>query len=152
MNELRALCQPEDRTKNQAKNYESIQECAEKFNATAVRIVTLMQQPVPFVYFHILKLMMVLVNCLISFVVVLLFGEDWPLSFVTLGIAAAMLFGLQEIAVAMSDPFGTDDSDFDTHKLCSNSYRNAVAYLTAKRVPERKGSLVKNPIKVGLSP
>ena len=28
----------------------------------------------------------------------------------------AMLLGLQEIAGAMADPFGSDDTDFDTYK------------------------------------
>ena len=62
LNELRMLCKPEDRTKNQAKNYEAMQEIASSFNRTAVVIVTKMQQPVPFVYFHVLKLMMIMVN------------------------------------------------------------------------------------------
>ena len=39
---------------------------AAEFNKTAVRIVTIMQQPVPFVYFHLLKLMMVMVNVLVG--------------------------------------------------------------------------------------
>ena len=40
-----------------------------------------------------------------------------------------MLIGLQEIAAAMADPFGTDDTDFDTRKVCEDAYLNAVAYL-----------------------
>lgn len=40
-----------------------------------------------------------------------------------------MLLGLQEIAGAMADPFGSDDTDFDTYKICKDAYDNAVAYL-----------------------
>ena len=36
------------------------------FNKHAILMVTQMQQPVPFVYFHVLKLMMVLINGLVS--------------------------------------------------------------------------------------
>jgi predicted membrane chloride channel (bestrophin family) len=77
-----------------------------------------------------------------------LFGHDWPLSFLILGISASMLFGLQEIAVAMSDPFGTDASDFDTHKLCADAYANTVAYIKAKQAPLGKGGkLATNPLR-----
>ena len=64
--ELRELCAPENRMVNQARNYESLQDIAMDFNKLALLIVTQMQQPVPFVYFHILKFMMVAINSLVS--------------------------------------------------------------------------------------
>ena len=64
--ELRDLCAPENRMVNQARNYESLQDIAMDFNKHAILMVTQMQQPVPFVYFHVLKLMMVLINGLVS--------------------------------------------------------------------------------------
>ena len=47
----------------------------------------------------------------------------------------------------MADPFGSDDNDFDTHKLCSDAYENAVAYL-ATHLPEaiEGETLAKNPL------
>lgn len=38
----------------------------------------------------------------------------------------------------MSDPFGSDDTDFDTYKLCKDAYDNAVAYLQCHHPPELK--------------
>ena len=58
--------------------------------------------------------------------------ETWLSSIVIFSLCSGMLLGLQEIAGAMADPFGVDDTDFDTHKLCYDAYRNAVAYLRAK--------------------
>ena len=68
LNELRSMCEADhkDRMAFMSRNYESLQTIASDFNKTAVRIVTIMQQPVPFVYFHLLKLMMVVVNMLIG--------------------------------------------------------------------------------------
>lgn len=59
--------------------------------------------------------------------------ESWVASMVIFSVVAAMLLGLQEIAGAMADPFGVDDTDFDTHKLCYDAYKNAVAYLRVKQ-------------------
>ena len=130
LNEVRALCKPEDRMQNQARNYEAMQEIAANFNKTAVKMTALMQQPVPFVYFHVLKLMMLVVLGTIAYELVTLFEGMWVVSMFTFVVVAAMLLGLMEIANKMSDPFGTDDTDFDTHKLCDDAYRNAVAYLS----------------------
>ena len=136
LNELRILCKPVDRNANQAKNYEACQELAAEFNKTAVRAVTLMQQPVPFIYFHFLKLMSVVVISLISYELVVVVSYSWPLSMVMFGTIAAMLLALQDIACAMADPFGTDTTDFDTHKLVMDAYTNAIAYLrTHKGAP-----------------
>jgi predicted membrane chloride channel (bestrophin family) len=148
LNELRQVCKPEDRTQNQARNYEAMCDIAAQFNKTAVLIVTLMQQPVPFVYFHVLKSMMIVVNSLIAYELVNVFEDSWVLSIITFAVVAAMLLGLQEIAGRMADPFGTDDTDFDTHTLCADTYKNAVLYLKTKYpadVSEEKQAF--NPLK-----
>ena len=44
-------------------------------------------------------------------------------------VVAGVMVGLQEIAVAMSDPFGDDKTDFDTRRLMEDAYNNMVAYL-----------------------
>ena len=62
--------------------------------------------------------------------------ETWLSSIVIFSVCCGMLLGLQEIAGAMADPFGVDDTDFDTHKLCYDAYRNAVAYLRAKNTTD----------------
>ena len=44
---------------NSARNYEAMQQIAADFQARALMMVTLLQQPVPLAYYHILKLMQV---------------------------------------------------------------------------------------------
>lgn len=125
-----------------------MQEIAANFNKTAVLIVTLMQQPVPFVYFHILKLMMLVVNSLIAYELVNVFQDHFFLSMITFSVVASMLIGLSAIASAMSDPFGKDDTDFDTHRLCQDAIANAITYLSLKhpdRLDEEKPAV--NPLK-----
>ncbi len=146
--ELRALCTPKDRVENRSKNYEAMQEVAAGFNETAVRIVTRMRQPVPFMYFHILQVMMLIVNGLIAYEMVNIFADiSWWLSIFTLAVISAMLLGLQEIACAMSDPFGSDYTDFDTHTICFDAYRNAVSYLAAHQPSDlATDTPIRNPI------
>ena len=45
-------------------------------------------------------------------------------------VVSGTMIGLEEVAVAMSDPFGDDDTDFDTDHMVSKAYNNAVAMLT----------------------
>ena len=44
------------------------------------------------------------------------------------------MIGLQEIAVAMSDPFGDDDTDFDTTRLLEKCYNNVLEYYTEQHL------------------
>ena len=140
--ELRELCAPENRMVNQARNYEALQDIAMDFNKIALLMVTQMQQPVPFVYFHILKFMMVVINCLVSYELINLATsvDNSPLSACVIStsiyvIVAAMLVGLNAVGSTMADPFGNDDTDFDTQKICNDAYNNAVAYLSASYLP-----------------
>lgn len=99
-------------------------------------MVTTTQQPVPFVYFHVLKLMMMVVNAIIGYELVNVFGEySWTLSVTIFATTCAMLLGLQEIAGVMADPFGSDDTDFDTQRVCADAYNNAVAYMRTQYKP-----------------
>ena len=50
-------------------------------------------------------------------------------------IICLILIWLQEIAVAMSDPFGDDDIDFDATKQLSDAYDSALALLMDGREP-----------------
>jgi hypothetical protein len=53
----------------------------------------------------------------------------------------------QQVAVAMSDPFGDDDIDFDLEAMLSGAYKNAVACLRDQRTTDGDdlGELI-NPI------
>ena len=110
--------------------YNSFKAVYEEFVRHCGASLEVLNQPVPFPYFHVLKLMMLVVLGTIAYELVTLFEGMWVVSMFTFVVVAAMLLGLMEIANKMSDPFGTDDTDFDTHKLCDDAYRNAVAYLS----------------------
>ena len=65
----------------------------------------------------------------------------------------AAFLGLKEVAVAMSDPFGDDDIDFDTTGMLSGAYNNAVACLQDSRpVASKKLNGLSNPVVDGIRP
>jgi predicted membrane chloride channel (bestrophin family) len=134
--ELHGVCKPDSRMSNQARNYEELQNIAAQFNQQALAIVSLQSQQVPYVYFHVLKIMMLIVCSLISYDIVSNFGDSPVVATAIFVVCTAMLIGLQEIAAAMADPFGTDDTDFDTRKVCEDAYLNAVAYLQVDYPPD----------------
>ena len=61
----------------------------------------------------------------------------WSLTFVIYLVICTSFIGLKEVAVAMADPFGDDDIDFDTEKMLAAAYNNAVACLKDHRRPQR---------------
>lgn len=132
--ELAASLRPEDRMKLQAKNYETLQEIASSFQKRALLTLSIQQQPVPLAYFHLLKLMLTFVNALISYTLIGVFQEELTVGLVGFVFIILALLGLQEIAIAMSDPFGRDYDDFDTEQICLNAYGNAVEYLRERDV------------------
>ena len=125
----RQECKPDNRMDTSAKNYEALQEIAQNFTKRAMQVALLLQQPVPFAYFHSLKLMMIMVELLMSYSLVRVFEDQMLLSLLTYSLITLLLLGLQEIASAMADPFGEDDTDFDTRRVCREAYHNCVAYL-----------------------
>jgi len=98
------------------------------FQKRCVTIIMLIQQPVPFAYFHILKVQTLIVLLLIGYSVSSVFDE-WFFASVAFGVICFVLLGLQEIAVAMADPFGDDDMDFETRQLLETTYINVLSYL-----------------------
>jgi hypothetical protein len=89
----------------------------------------LIQQPVPFACFHILKVQILLVLMLVGYSVTCVFEDEWYFSMAAYAFICFVLIGLQEIAVAMADPFGSDDMDFETNKIIETTYINVLGYL-----------------------
>ena len=59
------------------------------------------------------------------------------------------MIGLQAIAVAMSDPFGSDDLDFDINGFMSAAYDNAVSTICDQRsasFDRLPGGIIENPL------
>jgi len=153
LSELATSLRPEDRMKNQSRNYEALQEIAASFQKKALKMLSLQGQPVPLAYFHLLKLMLVFVNALISYSIIGVFEHQLIIGYVGFIFIITALLGLQEIAISMSDPFGKDDADFDIEQMCRDAYGNAVEYMRERstRMPtfkelEDDSTLALNPL------
>jgi len=105
------------------------------------QIRNLVAQPIPLPYFHILTVMLVVVLSITGYSLLgllegLAFAEGATAHLMryifTMAIYAVFLFvyiALREIAIAMSDPFGDDDLDFDTNTIVGAMYDNSLALL-----------------------
>eukprot|EP00966_Prymnesium_polylepis_P108856 2519615-Prymnesium_polylepis.1 len=95
-------------------------------------ITFMLQMPVPFPYYHVLKLMLLASLLAMSYAICQLMEESKGISFFIFAIVAAIMLGLEEISVAMADPFGDDDTDFDTDEMTRYCYEATVALLRDK--------------------
>jgi hypothetical protein len=55
------------------------------------------------------------------------------LSSIVFALTSLVMVGLSEIAIAMSDPFGEDQADFNLEAFLAATYDNAVGFLTEDR-------------------
>ena len=81
--------------KNQARNYEALQEIASSFQHKALMMLSLQGQPVLLAYFHLLKLMLVFVNGLISYSIIGVFEHQLVIGYVGFIFIITALLGLQ---------------------------------------------------------
>eukprot|EP00325_Prymnesiales_sp_UTEX-LB-985_P018871 CAMPEP_0174762518 /NCGR_PEP_ID=MMETSP1094-20130205/109819_1 /TAXON_ID=156173 /ORGANISM="Chrysochromulina brevifilum, Strain UTEX LB 985" /LENGTH=266 /DNA_ID=CAMNT_0015968471 /DNA_START=419 /DNA_END=1219 /DNA_ORIENTATION=- len=93
-----------------------------------------LKQPVPFPYFHALTLLLILDLLLIGYGLVVLYLDPY-LTAIIYVIVTLVFLGLREVAVAMSDPFGNDPTDFEVDTMLKSAYKNAVACLQDNRRP-----------------
>ena len=110
------------------------QQVALKFRSSCGGSLSLMNCPVPYAYFHILKFMTFVALALVSLALIEVEAGVDVMSIVVFAITSMILIGLQCVAVAMSDPFGDDDLDFDLPAFVSAAYDNAIAILVDQRV------------------
>lgn len=85
---------------------------------------------VPFPYFHLLNLLVLFNLVMISYAATSL--ACWPLSLLTVICATFVVLGMRTVAIALSDPFGHDLTDFALEPFMKTAYSEAVAQL---RVP-----------------
>jgi len=97
------------------------------------QITNWLKQPVPFPYFHFLMLLMCVDLSLISYAIVAIYEGHWIMTFFIYVVILIAFLGLKEVAVAMADPFGDDEIDFDTEAMLGAAYNNAVACLRDDR-------------------
>jgi predicted membrane chloride channel (bestrophin family) len=82
--------------------------------------------PVPFQYFHLLTLMVCMNLVLWSFELAMDNHLFSPIVFFAMEV---VYIGMLDIAVQLSNPFGTDSVDFDTHQWLLQSFRTTVALM-----------------------
>lgn len=90
-------------------------------------IVNTMTQPVPFPYYHTLTLMLSLNLLIISYSMI---EFETIMSIPTFFVICLVCQGLKETAVALADPFGGDDVDFETDVYMANMLANAKALIS----------------------
>ena len=88
----------------------------------------LLAQPVPWAYFHLLALMTFITLFLVGYSLVGL--ALWPVTLTVHSIVCLIFMGLKNLAVAMADPFGDDEVDFNVDAMLAGAYKNAVAIIS----------------------
>jgi len=97
-------------------------------------VVNLLKQPVPYPYFHLLNLMVLLTLSLVAYGLV---GNAHPvITMAVHAIVCVIFIGMKNQAIAMADPFGHDAIDFKVEGFLQAGYRNVVAHLIEDRPPQ----------------
>ena len=110
---LRALADQltEDKEKGASANLNPFQAQALALRGFCAEIVNTMTQPIPFPYYHTLTLMLSLNLLLIAYSMI---EFETVMTIPCFFIIVLVCLGLKETAVALADPFGGDDVDFET--------------------------------------
>ena len=120
----------------------------QEFSGHCIATMEVLQQPVPFPYFHVLKLLLLVSLLILSYALIELLKANVVLSLTCYMVTCMIMIGLQQIAIGMSDPFGNDDVDFDIDVFLKHAYDNAVAKLLDTRQPngEYLSNEMENPL------
>jgi len=113
--------------------FEDFEQTVLKFKGHCGVATNLLKMPVPFAYFHVLKLLLMISLFMTSFALIELEHAQFFLSMAVFVVICVIMIGLQAVAVAMSDPFGDDDIDFDLDKFLIGAYDNTIAIVTDQR-------------------
>ncbi|KAL1506980.1 hypothetical protein AB1Y20_007844 [Prymnesium parvum] len=134
-------------SKSETLLHQQLQEKAFAFRGHCGQITNLLKQPVPFPYFHVLNLMIVVTLTLVAYMLVPM--GIWPLTMIIQFVASLVLLGLKEVAVCLADPFGDDAVDFNVDTFLLAAYKNAIANLNDDHAPHGSTmpSEITNPIK-----
>lgn len=85
--------------------------------------------PLPFAYVVHLRRALILYCFSLPFILAPIFG--WWTIFITL-LISYILFGIEEIGVEISDPFGEDDNDLPLESICQTIEGNLRPYLPSR--------------------
>ena len=128
--------------------YKAFDDAAKSFLSECIASMEMLLQPVPFPYFHVLKLLMLAALLILSYALVELVDAHRVLSLTIYSITLLIMIGLQQVAIGMSDPFGDDEVDFDLEAFVRSAYDNSVALLLDQRMPlgDTLHSELRNPL------
>ena len=126
---LRALADQltEDKEKGASANLNPFQAQALALRGFCAEIVNTMTQPIPFPYYHTLTLMLSLNLLLIAYSAI---EFETVMTIPVFFIIVLVCLGLKETAVALSDPFGGDEVDFETEVYMANMLANSKAMIS----------------------
>jgi len=126
---LRALADHlgEDSAKGPAASLAPFQAQALALRGHCAEIVNTMTQPIPFPYYHTLTLMLSLNLLLIAYSMI---EFETIMTIPCFFIIVLVCLGLKETAVALADPFGGDDVDFETEVYMANMLANTKAMIS----------------------
>jgi len=139
-------------SKSETLMLQQLQEKAFAFRGHCGQITNLLKQPVPFPYFHVLNLMIVVTLTVVAYI--LLWMGKFYLTLVIQFIVSLVLLGLKEVAICLADPFGDDAVDFNVDVFLMAAYKNAVANLSDDHEPcgASMPAELSNPLKVKPGP
>jgi len=103
------------------------QQQALTLRSNCAEIVNTMTQPIPFPYYHTLTLMLSLNLLLIAYSMI---EFETVMTIPCFFIIVLVCLGLKETAVALADPFGGDDVDFETEVYMANMLANTKAMIS----------------------
>jgi predicted membrane chloride channel (bestrophin family) len=94
------------------KTYFVVRKCQED-------VVEMLELPMPFQYYHIMNLMLMLNLCLWAYSLALVDTYFAPVIFFFVQL---MFQGMRELSIALADPYGTDETDFPLNEWMTGLY------------------------------
>ena len=103
-----------------------------KFRGHCGQIINLLKQPIPFPYFHLLNVMLVIQLFLLSYALATYADLPFYMSIASITIVSIVLVGLRSLSVQLSNPFGDDLVDFNIEEFMHREYKNVLSMLTTE--------------------
>lgn len=101
-------------------------------------VLALMELTMPFAYVHLLNFMLMITMLLLAFSMGM---ADSYLSVLIFFIVQLVFFGVRELSVALSDPFGIDQVDFPAVMWMTSVYNRCIAIANDDWDPSRRPGL-----------
>lgn len=90
--------------------------------------------PIPFAYYHLMNVILVLNFLLMAIVPALFLQTYW--SVFPFAMALLIYMGLREVSAALADPFGQDEVDFPVARFLDHTFDQSITLLESFMLPE----------------